>query len=37
MALIAMRLLLQVIFLNNFVAIVLVQYEIARSESRIIR
>jgi hypothetical protein len=36
MTLISMRLLLQVIFLNNFVAIVLVQYEIARSEKRIV-
>mgnify|MGYP001220967227 CR=1 FL=1 len=36
MCLIVVRLLLQVIFLNNFVAIVLVQYEIARSEKRII-
>ena len=35
-ALIALRITLQVIFLNNIVAIVLAQYEIARSEKRIV-
>ena len=35
-SMITLRLLLQVIFLNNFVAIVLVQYEIARNERRVV-